>query len=108
MARRAGKGRRLAADDRTYIWSVRHAHTRREDGGSECRESLTLTHGRARRAVLRIVFRDSPGRWKSDGLALSGFVFTSREEWLNLNEPGTVLASSTRPSSRAGTPPPRR
>ncbi|WP_246043052.1 MULTISPECIES: hypothetical protein [Streptomyces] len=92
MARRTSRGRRLVAGDRTFTWSVRHSHTRREDGRCDCRESLTLVHGRDRRAVLRIVFRNGPGRWVPDGLAPSGSVGTSREEWLNLHEPGAVRA----------------
>ncbi|QES51797.1 hypothetical protein DEJ50_32040 [Streptomyces venezuelae] len=58
MPRKAKKPRRLVADGRTYLWSLRHRH-RAPDGGrsADCRETLTLYPQPAGS-------RTSGGRWR--------------------------------------------
>ncbi|MFF5634802.1 hypothetical protein [Streptomyces sp. NPDC012825] len=82
--RRDGALRRLTVDDGTvWLWNVRHRHP-------DCRTVLTLRRAERPHALLRLVFREAPGR------AVAGFT-TGRHEvlaagggWLNLDEPGVV------------------
>ncbi|WP_449484965.1 hypothetical protein [Streptomyces avidinii] len=69
MPRHAKKARRLVADGRAYMWTLRHSHGKDHDGRSvDCRQVLTLfplpagTGG-----PLRIVFADGPGRYVPGG-----------------------------------------
>ncbi|MFD0274007.1 hypothetical protein ACFVHB_08835 [Kitasatospora sp. NPDC127111] len=94
MPRRSGKPRRLVADGRTYLYSLRHHHDVLDDGRSErCRETLTLYPQPAGSGggALRIVFADGPGRYVPGGFPLgSGDVGYTRGASLNLHEPGAV------------------
>ncbi|WP_323184183.1 MULTISPECIES: hypothetical protein [unclassified Streptomyces] len=43
MPRRSKKPRRLVADGRVYMWTMRHSHGRDGDGRSvDCRQTLTI------------------------------------------------------------------
>ncbi|MFC7933490.1 hypothetical protein [Streptomyces cinereoruber] len=84
--RRDGALRRLTVDDGTvWLWNVRRRH--RHPG---CRTVLGLRRADSPRAVLRLVFREEPGR------AVAGFTMGRHEVlavgggWLNLDEPGVV------------------
>ncbi|MGW5847653.1 hypothetical protein ACWFQ8_06720 [Streptomyces sp. NPDC055254] len=95
MPRRSKKPRRLVADGRVYMWTLRHSHRVLDSGRSaDCREILTLssqpagTGGR-----LRIVFADGPGRYVPGGAPFgSGDVGFTQGAGLNLHEPGAVRA----------------
>ncbi|MFI6418003.1 hypothetical protein ACIBG6_11455 [Streptomyces sp. NPDC050842] len=80
--RREGALRRLTVDGTVWLWNVRHRHP-------DCRTVLTLRRAEHRHALLRLVFRNAPGR------AVAGFPMGTGEVaagggWLNLNEPGVV------------------
>ncbi|MEU5169104.1 hypothetical protein [Streptomyces mutomycini] len=95
MPRNAKKSRRLVADGRVYMWTMRHSH--REDGGGRsegCRQTLTLSPQPAGTGgPLRIVFADGPGRFVPGGAPLgSGDVGLTRGQSLNLHQPGAVRA----------------
>ncbi|GAB2581521.1 hypothetical protein GCM10027168_12810 [Streptomyces capparidis] len=111
MPRHPRKPRRLVADGRTYLWTLRHSH-RAPDGGrsADCRETLTLhplpagTGG-----PLRIVFAKAPGRYVPGGAPLgSGDVGYIRGSSLNLHEPGAVRALLDAASARGWQPGQRR
>ncbi|MFC8295104.1 hypothetical protein ACFUJ0_23865 [Streptomyces sp. NPDC057242] len=82
--RRDGALRRLTVDDGTvWLWNVRHRHP-------GCRTVLALRRAERPHALLRLVFREVPGR------AVAGFT-TGRHEVLaivggrlDLDEPGVV------------------
>ncbi|MFE9799826.1 hypothetical protein ACFYP6_13220 [Streptomyces goshikiensis] len=89
MPRSPKKARRLVADGRTYLWTVRHGHPVLDDGG--CRKTLTLrTHPTGTGGLLRFVFDEGPGRYVSGFTTGSGEVGASAAGALNLHEPGTV------------------
>ncbi|GHD74851.1 hypothetical protein ACFQL8_08180 [Streptomyces goshikiensis] len=89
MPRSPKKARRLVADGRTYLWTVRHGHHVLDDGG--CRKTLTLrTHPTGTGGLLRFVFDEGPGRYVSGFTTGSGEVGASAAGALNLHEPGTV------------------
>ncbi|MEW2133695.1 hypothetical protein [Streptomyces sp. NPDC005435] len=80
--------RRLALPDGTvHRWTVRHRHT--PDTG--CQEVLTLSR---EGTVLRIVFRDGPGRVLGTGAAYahSGLVGDGHGRSVNLHRPAVVRA----------------
>ncbi|MGW2864443.1 hypothetical protein [Streptomyces sp. NPDC001205] len=97
MPRHLKKLRRLVADERVYMWTMRHSHRRDPDGRFvDCRQILTLSPQSAGTCgPLRIVFADGPGRYIPGGAPFgSGDVgFTRRAGAdLNLHEPGAVRA----------------
>ncbi|MEU3775548.1 hypothetical protein AB0F11_20470 [Streptomyces sp. NPDC032472] len=97
MPRNPKKPRRLVADGRTYLWSLRHGHSELPDGGPtarQCRQTLTLSPQPAGSGgPLRIVFVAGPGRYVPGGAPLgSGDVGYLRGPDLNLHEPGAVRA----------------
>ncbi|MEV6683332.1 hypothetical protein AB0N09_41760 [Streptomyces erythrochromogenes] len=95
MPRHPKKPRRLVADGRVYMWTLRHSH-RRDDGGrsADCREVLTLSPQPAGAGgPLRIVFADGPDRYVPGGAySGSGDVGLAGVANLNLHEPGAVRA----------------
>ncbi|MCB5179233.1 hypothetical protein [Streptomyces antimicrobicus] len=89
MPRSAKKARRLVAEGRTYLWTVRHGHRVLEGGG--CRKTLTLhAQPSGTGGLLRIVFDEGPGRYVAGFTAGSGEVGAVGVGALNLHEPGTV------------------
>ncbi|MEU6862049.1 hypothetical protein ABZ924_02035 [Streptomyces sp. NPDC046876] len=97
MPRNPKKSRRLVADGRTYLWSLRHGHSMLPDGGRtarQCRHTLSLFPQPAGSGgPLRIVFVAAPGRYVPGGAPLgSGDVGYVRGPDLNLHEPGAVRA----------------
>ncbi|MEU3076963.1 hypothetical protein [Streptomyces laurentii] len=96
MPRSGNTPRRLVADGRVYLWSLRHRHDTAADGRpSNCRETLTLFPQEAGpgRPALHIVFTEGPGRYVPGGAPLgSGDVGYTRGASLNLHEPGAVRA----------------
>ncbi|MEU4729659.1 hypothetical protein [Streptomyces sp. NPDC023588] len=95
MPRHSKKPRRLVADGRVYMWTMRHSHRRDDDGRSvDCRQILTLFPQPAGSGgPLRIVFADGPGRYVPGGAPFgSGDVGFTRGSDLNLHEPGAVRA----------------
>lgn len=93
MPRRSKKPRRLVADGRVYMWTMRHSHGKDGDGKPvDCRQILTLSPVGSG-GPLRIVFADGPGRYIPGGAPMgSGDVGLTRGESLNLHEPGAVRA----------------
>lgn len=93
VSRDPNKPRRLIADGRTYLWTLRHSHGL-ADGGRSCRETLTLHPQPAGTGgPLRIVFDQGTGRYVPGGAPLgSGDVGYVRGASLNLHEPGAVRA----------------
>ncbi|MGY0492695.1 hypothetical protein [Streptomyces sp. WG-D5] len=95
MPRRSNAPRRLVADGRVYLWTMRHSH-RRDDAGRavDCRQTLTLTPQPAGSGGrLRIVFAEGPGQYVPGGAPFgSGDVGFVRGADLNLHEPGAVRA----------------
>ncbi|WP_251091747.1 hypothetical protein [Streptomyces sp. Caat 7-52] len=95
MPRHAKKPRRLVADGRLYLWTMRHSHRRDADGRCvDCRQILTLSpQPVGTGGPLRIVFADGPGRYVPGGAPFgSGDVGFTRGADLNLHEPGAVRA----------------
>ncbi|MGW5098759.1 hypothetical protein ACWEQU_22095 [Streptomyces nodosus] len=95
MPRHPKKPRRLIADGRVYLWTLRHSHSHSvANGGRSCCETLTLHPQPAGTGgPLRIVFTEGPGRYVPGGAPLgSGDVGYSRGASLNLHEPGAVRA----------------
>ncbi|WP_331753688.1 MULTISPECIES: hypothetical protein [unclassified Streptomyces] len=93
MPRRSKKPRRLVADGRVYMWTMRHRHGKDGDGRPvDCRQILTLSPVGSG-GPLRIVFADGPGRYIPGVAPMgSGDVGPTRGESLNLHEPGAVRA----------------
>ena len=95
MSRNEKKPRRLIADGRVYMWTMRHSH-RKDDGGRpvDCRQILTLSPQPAGTGgTLRVVFASGPGRFVPGGAPLgSGDVGYIRGASLNLHQPGAVRA----------------
>jgi hypothetical protein len=95
VPRKAKKPRRLIADGRVYMWTLRHHH-RVLDGGrsADCRQTLTLSPQPAGSGgSLRIVFARGPDRFVPGGAPFgSGDVGFVRGASLNLHEPGAVRA----------------
>ncbi|WP_258015932.1 tol-pal system YbgF family protein [Streptomyces sp. AJS327] len=92
MARSARKARRLVVEGETFLWSVGHRHRDLGNGRYEdCRECLDIRRSGVR-GLLRVVFREGPGRLVPDGYMPSGAVGTGVDRTLNLHEPGTVHA----------------
>ncbi|MFE5086505.1 hypothetical protein [Streptomyces mirabilis] len=95
MPRHSKKPRRLVANGRVYIWTMRHSHRRDADGRSvDCRQTLTLSpQPIGTGGPLRIVFAAGPGRYVPGGAPFgSGDVGFLRGAELNLHEPGAVRA----------------
>ncbi|MFJ6749582.1 hypothetical protein ACIQNI_15525 [Streptomyces sp. NPDC091266] len=95
MPRHPRKPRRLVADGRVYLWTLRHSHSVLDSGRSaSCREVLTLCPQPAGiGGPLRIVFVEGPGRYVPGGFPMgSGDVGYVRGASLNLHEPGAVRA----------------
>ncbi|WP_178390970.1 hypothetical protein [Streptomyces uncialis] len=95
MPRPLKKPRRLVANGRVYMWSMRHSHHMDAGGRSvDCRHTLTLSPQPAGTGgPLRIVFASGPGRYVPGGAPLgSGDVGFVRGAGLNLHEPGAVRA----------------
>ncbi|MFF2197275.1 hypothetical protein [Streptomyces sp. NPDC058157] len=95
VPRHSKKPRRLVAEGRVYMWTMRHSHQKGQDGRSvDCRQTLTLTPQPAGTGgPLRIVFADGPGRYVPGGAPFgSGDVGFTRGADLNLHEPGAVRA----------------
>ncbi len=111
MPRHPKKPRRLVADGRAYLWTLRHSHRVLESGRSaDCRETLTLYPQPAGTGgPLRIVFAEGPGRYVPGGFPLgSGDVGYVRGGSLNLHEPGAVRALLDAASARGWQPGERR
>jgi hypothetical protein len=95
VPRHPKKPRRLVADGRTFLWTLRHAHRVAHGGRStHCRQLLTLyPQPTGTGGPLRIVFAEGPGRYVPGGFPLgSGDVGHVRDGSLNLHEPGAVRA----------------
>ncbi|MEU9127939.1 hypothetical protein AB0D08_07470 [Kitasatospora sp. NPDC048540] len=95
MPRHPKKPRRLVADGRTYLWTLRHRHRVLDSGRSaDCRETLTLyPQPPGSGGPLRIVFVSGPDRYVPGGAPFgSGDVGFTRGAGLNLHEPGAVRA----------------
>lgn len=95
VPRHAKKPRRLVADGRTFLWTLRHSHSVLDSGRfAGCREILTLyPQSAGAGASLRIVFAEGPGRYVPGGFPTgSGDVGHVRGGSLNLHEPGAVRA----------------
>ncbi|GHF70644.1 hypothetical protein GCM10010218_59890 [Streptomyces mashuensis] len=95
MPRNRKKPRRLVADGRTYLWTLRHSHRIPDSGRpAGCRQTLTLYPQLARTGgPLRIVFTAGPGRYVPGGASMgSGEVGYVQGGSLNLHEPGAVRA----------------
>jgi hypothetical protein len=94
MPRSSRKPRRLVADGRTYLWSLRHSHNHTGSQPVDCVHTLTLRPQPAGTGgPLRIVFVAGPGRYVPGGAPLgSGDVGYVRGASLNLHEPGAVRA----------------
>ncbi|MFI1968315.1 hypothetical protein [Streptomyces cinnamoneus] len=111
MPRHPKKPRRLVADGRAYLWTLRHSH-RVLDGGrsAHCRETLTLYPQPAGAGgPLRIVFAAGPERYVPGGAPLgSGDVGYTRGDSLNLHEPGAVRALLDAATARGWQPGERR
>ncbi|WP_405435140.1 hypothetical protein OG373_40565 [Streptomyces avidinii] len=109
MPRSSKKARRLVADGRTYLWTVRHGHHVLDDNG--CRKTLTLhSQPPGTGGLLRFVFDEGPGRYVSGFTTGSGEVGEIGTGALNLHEPGTVrvlldaaLARGWQPGERRDT-----
>ncbi|MFI6621396.1 hypothetical protein [Streptomyces sp. NPDC050528] len=114
MPRSPKKPRRLVADGRTYLWSLRHRHDdsgpTRDDAGWTvgCVHTLTLTPQPAGTGgPLRIVFASGPGRYVPGGAPFgSGDVGYGRDVSLNLHEPGAVRALLDAAAARGWLPGP--
>ncbi|MEU3838655.1 hypothetical protein AB0E88_01235 [Streptomyces sp. NPDC028635] len=93
MPRHPKKPRRLIAEGRAYLWTLRHSHSG-ADSGRSCRETLTLHPQPAGTGgILRIVFAEGPGTYVPGGAPLgSGDVGYVHGASLNLHEPGAVRA----------------
>ncbi|MFI7012396.1 hypothetical protein [Streptomyces sp. NPDC050145] len=95
MPRHRNKPRRLVADGRVYLWTLRHHH-RVLDGGrsADCRQTLTLyPQPTGTGGPLRIVFGEGADRFVPGGAPLgSGDVGYVHGSSLNLHEPGAVRA----------------
>ncbi|MFF3919235.1 hypothetical protein ACFYZB_38490 [Streptomyces sp. NPDC001852] len=109
MPRHPKKPRRLVADARVYLWTLRHSHSV-VDGNRSCCETLTLYPQPAGTGgPLRIVFTEGPGRFVPGGAPLgSGDVGYVRGATLNLHEPGAVRALLDAASARGWQPEARR
>ncbi|MEV0370655.1 hypothetical protein AB0I10_12620 [Streptomyces sp. NPDC050636] len=111
MPRHPKKPRRLVADGRAYLWTLRHSHCVMDSGRSaDCRETLTLYPQPAGTGgPLRIVFVEGPGRYVPGGFPMgSGDVGYVRGGSLNLHEPGAVRALLDAASARGWQPGERR
>ncbi|MFE9663715.1 hypothetical protein [Streptomyces sp. NPDC005955] len=107
MPRHPKKPRRLVADGRTFLWTLRHGHRTADDGRStDCRQTLTLYPQPAGTGgPLRIVFAEGPGRYVPGGFPLgSGDVGHTRGGSLNLHAPGAVRALLDAASARGWRP----
>ncbi|MFD9636521.1 hypothetical protein [Streptomyces violascens] len=111
MPRRCKKPRRLVADGRVYMWSLRHRHTVPDGGRSaDCRHTLTLSpQPSGTGGPLRIVFAAGPDRYVPGGAPLGsgdvGYVWGGS---LNLHEPGAVRALLDAAPARGWQPDQRR
>lgn len=95
MPRHPKKPRRLVANGRAYLWTLRHSHRVLDSGRStDCCETLTLyPQPTGSGGPLRIVFAEGPGRYVPGGFPMgSGDVGYVRGGSLNLHEPGAVRA----------------
>lgn len=95
VARDPRRSRRLVADGRVYLWTMRHSHREDHDGRSvDCRQILTVSpQAGGAGGPLRIVFAAGPGRYVPGGAPFgSGDVGFTQGAHLNLHEPGAVRA----------------
>ncbi|MEV5527911.1 hypothetical protein [Streptomyces prunicolor] len=116
MPRSSKKPRRLVADGRVYMWSLRHSHRDSDsDGGSDggsgsvgCVHTLTLNpQPSGTGGALRIVFVSGPGRFVPGGAPFgSGDVGYVHGATLNLHEPGAVRALLDAAAARGWLPGP--
>ncbi|MFF5305159.1 hypothetical protein ACFY5F_37975 [Streptomyces sp. NPDC013161] len=108
MPRSAKKPRRLVADGRVYMWSLRHSHRHGGSGSVGCVHTLTLNPRPAGTGgALRIVFVAGPGRFVPGGAPFgSGDVGYVRGASLNLHEPGAVRALLDAAEARGWVPGP--
>ncbi|MFB8271858.1 hypothetical protein ACFC96_35405 [Streptomyces sp. NPDC055955] len=106
MPRRTKKPRRLVADGRVYLWTLRHRHRVLDSGRSaDCHETLTLYPQPADTGgPLRIVFAEGPDRYVGGFTMGSGDVGWVRGGSLNLHEPGAVRALLDAASARGWQP----
>lgn len=112
VPRRSKKPRRLIADGRAHLWTLRHSHSHSHshselDGGrsADCRETLTLYPQPAGSGgPLCIVFAEGPGRYVGGFPMGSGDVGYVRGGSLNLHEPGAVRALLDAASARGWQP----
>lgn len=103
------KPRRLVADGRAYLWTLRHSHSHSHSAagsGRTCCQTLTLyPQPTGSGGPLRIVFTEGPGRYVPGGPPLgSGDVGFVRGATLNLHEPGAVRALLDAASRRGWQP----
>ncbi|MEV6500913.1 hypothetical protein [Streptomyces prunicolor] len=116
MPRSSKKPRRLVADGRVYMWSLRHSHrdsgSGSDGGGGDgsvgCVHTLTLNpQPSGTGGALRIVFVAGPGRFVPGGAPFgSGDVGHVHGATLNLHEPGAVRALLDAASARGWLPAP--
>jgi hypothetical protein len=95
VPRHPRRSRRLVADGRAYLWTLRHSHGVPDSGrAADCRETLTLYPQPAGTGgPLRIVFAEGPDRYVPGGAPMgSGDVGYVDGGGLNLHEPGAVRA----------------
>ncbi|MFF3114682.1 hypothetical protein ACFVSN_36540 [Kitasatospora sp. NPDC057904] len=94
MPRHPRNPRRLVADGRAYLWTLRHSHRAPGDGRrADCCATVTLHPQPAGTGgPLRIVFTEGPGRYVGGAPLGSGDVGFVRGGSLNLHEPGAVRA----------------
>lgn len=95
MPRNGKKPRRLVANGRVYMWTMRHRHRKDDAGRSvDCRQTVTLSPQPAGTGgPLCISFTEGPGRYiPGGGFVGSGDVGFIRGADLNLHEPGAVRA----------------
>ncbi|GAA3355881.1 hypothetical protein GCM10017744_020210 [Streptomyces antimycoticus] len=107
VPRHPKKPRRLVADERAYLWTLRHSHRVLDNGRpTACRQTLTLYPQPAGTgAPLRIVFAEGPGRYVPGGFPMgSGDVGYVRGGSLNVHEPGAVRALLDAASARGWQP----
>jgi hypothetical protein len=111
MPRNPRKPRRLVANGRVYLWTLRHSHRVLDSGRrTDCCETLALyPQSASAEGLLCIVFAGGPDRYVPGGAPLgSGDVGYTRGASLNLHEPGAVRALLGAASARGWQPEGRR
>ncbi|WP_405666205.1 hypothetical protein [Streptomyces sp. NBC_00055] len=106
MPRRSSKPRRLIADGRVYLWTLRHRHRMLDSGRfADCCDTLTLyPQPTGTGGPVHIVFADGPGRYVGGAPMGSGDVGYIQGGSLNLHEPGAARALLDAASARGWQP----